>query len=86
MANSIDLDQTAPFRSSLIWVYTVCSVLYARIFQVDTLHVTNIQTHVIKLQSTMNTIIRHKKFSSIYSKKNLTQALSGNVYPKHSDK
>ena len=24
MANSIDPDQTAPFRSSLIWVYTVC--------------------------------------------------------------
>ena len=28
VANSVDPDQTAPFRSSLIWVHTVC--LYAK--------------------------------------------------------
>ena len=85
MANSVDPDQTAPLRSSLIWVYTVSSVLYARIFQVDMLHVTYIQTCVIKLQQTMNTIIRHKKFSSIIFKGKLGTSISGNVYPKHSD-
>ena len=32
MANCVDSDQTAPFRSSLIWVCTVCSVLADPVF------------------------------------------------------
>ena len=32
MANSVDSDQTASFRSSLIWVYTVCSELPVPVF------------------------------------------------------
>ena len=33
MANSIDPVQTAPWRSSLIWVYTVCSGNFVPIFK-----------------------------------------------------
>ena len=33
MANSVVQDQTEPDRSSLIWVYTVCSGLYVRKFK-----------------------------------------------------
>ena len=43
MANSVDPDQTAPLRSSLIWVYTVCSGLYVRIFRVNTEDTDNLQ-------------------------------------------
>ena len=33
MANSVDPDQIAPSRSSLIWVYTFCSDLPVRKFK-----------------------------------------------------
>ena len=35
LANSVDPDQTAPLRSSLIWVCTVHSDLYVPIFSVS---------------------------------------------------
>ena len=34
MANSVDPNQTVPFGSSLIWVYTVCSDAFAPILMV----------------------------------------------------
>ena len=34
MANSVDPDQTAPFRGSLIWVCTVCTCHFVRNFDV----------------------------------------------------
>ena len=36
MANSVDPDQTAPTRSSLIWIYTICSDLSVTILRIFT--------------------------------------------------
>ena len=36
LTNRVDTDQTAPLRSSLIWVCTVCSDLSVPIFQIIT--------------------------------------------------
>ena len=36
MANSVDPDQTAPYRSSLIRIYTVCSDIHVPIFKIFT--------------------------------------------------
>ena len=35
MTNSVDPDQTAPYRSSLIWDYSVCANLLFRIFNIN---------------------------------------------------
>ena len=33
LANSTDLDQTAPLRSSLVWVCTICPGAFLQIFE-----------------------------------------------------
>ena len=43
MANSVDPNQTAPFRSSLIWIYNICSDTFAPILMVK-------QSKYVKLQ------------------------------------
>ena len=58
MANSVDPDQTAPFRSSLIWVCTVCLDLSVPIFRILMVilvkifcYDANIQVRLFKLNS-----------------------------------
>ena len=57
MASSVDTDQTAPCRSSLIWVFTDCSeqsITVSRISVVCVLTVTKISMHIYTRNQILN--------------------------------